>query len=135
MKWQVLWVMFFVGCINKATNLGATPTTVGVNAGIVFVDRSDYICWPIEKLGPINQGDEIISINTSCECVNASVIQYKKNEAENATAILFSFFPTQEALDRPSNLSVIVTGTTRSGKQLQFALNFLHTSQVNDPNQ
>ncbi len=80
--------------------ISLAPKLKTVDAGVVFSDRSSYLCLPLDQVG-LNASANIVSISASCKCVLPSIIQVKlprnrsDDDLSNQTgkAILLRFVP------------------------------------------
>lgn len=99
-----------------------------VEAGVILSNRASYLCWPAERLG-IPAEDEIVSLETSCECVEAKVVYYLDPTSQTRRAISLDFIPDDDgdAPSRPANLSVKTSVHLASGNRREFEIGLLHT--------
>lgn len=92
-----LLVVFLVsGCQSKATASAALSNTIAdrleFDAGVIFADESNYLCIPFERLKLV-PSTQIVSIETSCECVRGSVVSYVTPNQTTAYAVRLDFVP------------------------------------------
>jgi hypothetical protein len=99
-----------------------------IDAGIIFSDRSNYLCIPIERLG-LDPSEEIVSVRASCDCVTVEVVEYAGSLSRFDKAIFVTFLPELEhgqSMDVGSvSLGVIIDLRTAGSEQSSFVLNFL----------
>lgn len=81
-----------------------------IDAGIIFANKANYLCFPFEKLG-LTVDTEVTTIETSCECVQASVLSNNFGSVNYDQAILLEFKPEATAVPETAavDLGVIVT--------------------------
>jgi hypothetical protein len=111
-------------------------TSRTIDAGIVLADRAGYFCLPLEQIG-LPPDAEIVSLQSSCECVRPRLVQYVQDRQRIGQAILLEYVPEVSAadtslLDSPRefeavHLSVIVEVVLSDGVKHDFVLNLLHT--------
>ena len=77
-----------------------------IDVGIVFAAEPNYFCIPLQRLGVSNPGD-VISVKSSCDCIRASIVSYKRTSNETKSALRVDFVQTNSNPD-PSNLGVQV---------------------------
>ena len=84
------------GCRVSTTTAGATSNAqadrMEFDAGVIFAGESNYLCIPFERLG-LAFSTQITSIETSCECVQGSVVSYLTPNKATAQAIRLDFAP------------------------------------------
>lgn len=68
----------------------SSATRTEVDAGIILADRESYLCLSFERLG-LAEGDVVMSVNSSCECVQPSVVCYRSHQGREANAVLLQF--------------------------------------------
>lgn len=69
---------------------GTSDNRLEFDAGIIFDDESTYLCISFERLG-IAPSSQIVSIETSCECMQGSVVSYLAPNQEEAYAVRLDF--------------------------------------------
>jgi hypothetical protein len=116
----------------------ATPGAIGrtIDAGIVLADRAGYFCLPLEQVG-LPPDAEIVSLESSCECVQPRMVQYVAGRQRVGQAILLEYVPevSSAEVDRkisqsevqPTNLGVIVEIGLADGTKYDFTVKLLHT--------
>jgi hypothetical protein len=122
-----------------------------IDAGVVFADQESYLCFPLKQLG-IEEYLSTSRVESSCDCVEATVVHYLDPAGSRCPALLLRFRQesvTQEGesdelnggqevhgklesgLDSlavtPVNLGVDVTIDLESGRRVHSTVNFLHT--------
>ena len=130
-----------VGCAGEAVsassdglvgarNLSELATPIAIDAGVVFADQSSYMCWPLARFG-IATDDRVVSVNTSCECTQASIVDYQlsTNECAQALRVEFVAEPVNAAGSPPAHLAVEVTMLLASGQSKSLTVELLLTSQ------
>jgi hypothetical protein len=126
--------------IGEQAVVESSVTRTEIEAGIVFADRESYLCLSFERLG-LADGDVVTSVNSSCECVQPSVVSYRSPRGQNAHAVLLRFVeedsknspqtelePSDFAVSTPVNLGVLIDVKLADGSDKQFTVNLLHTS-------
>lgn len=106
-----------------------SPDQSMIDAGIVFADEASYLCVPLSRLG-ISDSDEVLSVQTSCECTRPSVVQFDESPSKTARALRIDFRPepsTSDSKHAPSNLAVKVTLRFTGGRTTVVTIQFLHT--------
>jgi len=119
---------------NSATEFvaGESNTSVGciIDAGIVFADEASYLCVPLSRLG-IADADEVLSVDTSCDCSRPSIVHFDESPSKTARALRIDFIPepvTARSKHATSNLSVVVTLRLREGRTTvaKIKIKFVH---------
>jgi hypothetical protein len=136
-------VVAAVGCDAGSLAAGSTATTEGsletalqekpsaIDLGVVLADRAGYFCLPIEQLG-FSATDTLISVKSSCECIQPRLVEYVGSDGSPKPAILFEYVDESVGSGgkfdpQPMNLGVIITVELASGKTYGFTVNLLHT--------
>jgi hypothetical protein len=124
---------------EHVSRTGAISRTI--DAGIVLADKAGYFCLPIEPVG-LPPDAEIVSLKSSCECVQPSLVRYLADRQRMGQAILLEYLSEMPhtGVDRedsasevrPANLGVIIQVGLADGKIHDFTVILLHT--VLDPN-
>lgn len=128
----VLLLFLVVGCHESDQNGGDTQRPANVDAGIIFEDSSNYLCWPLSKLGILESPEEISSVTTSCDCIHGTIVAYHFSDDEIAYAVLLEFSPEKDvARPQPvSNLRVIMRVELKSGSNREFTVSLLSTHRL-----
>jgi len=108
-------LLFSSGCeVSNATSLvgktEAGPAHAEIDAGVIFGDRSSYLCIPLSRFGIASSG-EIESLDSSCECVKPTLVHYSDTAATVADGLLLEFVAEDHASDstpQPMHLAVDV---------------------------
>ena len=74
--------------LDSERNTSGNPTVV--DAGIVLLDRDGYLCVPLQRLG-ISANSELGSVTSSCQCVQAEIINYAVGRGQTSRALLLTF--------------------------------------------
>ena len=74
--------------LDSERNTSGNPTVVDV--GIVLLDRDGYLCVPLQRLG-ISANSELASVTSSCQCVQAEIINYAVGRGQTSRALLLTF--------------------------------------------
>ncbi len=136
----VVLMLAAVGCEGrlKATDSDVALVAVGntsvpkIDAGVVFADRSGYLCLPLQRVG-LEARAEVVSLSSSCECVQPRLVEYKVLGEATARGVLLEFVaePTSGESSGTSNvtadLSVIIEATLADGAKHTFTVDLLHT--------
>jgi hypothetical protein len=112
--------------LSKQSGGGSDSPPI-IDAGIIFADRSNYLCVPIERLG-VHPSAEIVSVSTSCECVQAKMVSYSIDSVKQLRAILFEFnsdSPVNEAKNQSTNhlrieVTLLLADSSSHRRKLQF---------------
>lgn len=126
-------VCFSSGCeVSDATpSVGKTAVdaaTREIDAGVIFCDRSSYLCIPLSRFGPSSSQD-IESLVSSCECVKPSLVRYSDSSITTADGPVFGFIADETFPDttpQPVRLAVEVLLTMVGGEVPTVTVNFLH---------
>ena len=113
-----------------------TPSQCVIDAGIVFADEAKYLCVPLTQLG-IADSDEVLSVNTSCECTHVSIVQFGKSSTTTARALRIDFrseTATSDSKQALSNLAVKVTLQLSNGHTAVATIQFLHAVKEKEGN-
>jgi hypothetical protein len=112
-------------------------TSRTIDAGIVLADRAGYFCLPLEQIG-LPPDAEIVSLQSSCECVRPRLVQYVADRQRIGQAILLEYIPevSSAGVDRevsaseiqPANLGVVVEVGLAGGTSYDFNFNFLYVA-------
>jgi hypothetical protein len=131
------------GCSNLAsggdgksasTTSSKLPSVQSVlDAGVVFSDRTSYLCWPFDAIG-LEEGNEVQSIQSSCDCVQASVIDYPKvgNSLGRGLLIEFKAETHRKSKEVPAALGVVLTLQLANGSERVVTVNLLHTNSLSE---
>lgn len=124
---------------------------IAIDAGVVFADQESYLCFPLKQLG-VEEHLSTNRVESSCECVEATIVHYLDPTVGRCPALLLRFRQesvVQEAVSgelsetrevrrnpdkgfesapiTPVNLGVDVTIDLENGRQVNYTVNFLHT--------
>jgi hypothetical protein len=115
---------------------GTTESPIVVEAGVIFADRESYLCLPFERLC-LPVATSVVSVASSCECVEPQVVAYRTQHGECAKAVLLRFVKEDiEVIDPDAfsstpivaaSLGVLVDVTLADGSTRSFKVNLLHT--------
>lgn len=126
-------LLFSSGCgvSNATSSVGKTEVDAAaleIDAGVIFSDRSSYLCIPLSRFG-LSSSDDIETIVSSCECVKPSLVRYSDSSTTTADGVLFEFIPDEASPDmtpQPMHLAVEVKLTMVGGLTRTVTVNFLH---------
>jgi len=122
--WLPLLLMF--GCERiegrpMDTLLVASPKTkwpsqdkMVVDLGILFADREQILCFPVEKLG-ITRADQIRSIVSSCDCISVTTREYTEPDGQTAVALELLHAKTTFGQEPAMRLAVQLAMETTKG--------------------
>lgn len=105
---------------------------VTVEAGVVLGDRAGYLCLPFADLG-LERRAEVVDLESSCECVHPSLVDYAEVDGQRRPAVLLEFVPesdgdsTDHSELRAARMGVFVEATLASGQVYRFTVDLLHT--------
>ena len=130
------------GCVQHSLSAPVRLATakrsaeeVTVEAGIVLGDRAGYLCLPFAELG-LDEGAEVVGLESSCECVIPSLVDYAELDGQRRPAVLLEFvkgpdaYSTDPSEPRAARLGVIVEATLAGGHVHRFKVDLLHTIAV-----
>ncbi len=123
-----------IGC-EQPKHTSTVENSRVIDAGIVFADKSNYICWPLEVLGIDVSPDQVNLIRTSCECVHGTIVAYQKSNNELGYAMILEFSPEKEKPDnntQVARLEIIVTVELTSGLTEDFTVLVLSTNRISN---
>ena len=102
-----------------------------IDLGVIFYDEASYVCFPFDRVGLIAR-DEITKLKTSCECVRASVVEYRRPNSSDGKAIRLDLVPENPSkpAEDPINLGVIVYFELATGERKSFTAKLLQTQTV-----
>ena len=137
--------MLLLGCSAKLDTFGElkensqlasvraiSPKPKVINAGIVFLDESSYLCMPTSHFG-IEESDDILSVQTSCDCTVASIVLYKESKTKISRSLRIDFKPESSPATSnvsPVNLEIKITLKHSEASTTEVAINLLHTTRV-----
>jgi hypothetical protein len=104
-----------------------------VDAGVVFTDRSSYLCFPLERFG-LERADEVLSVASTCDCIRPQLVEYLTAEKSSDRAVLLEFKHNESSKksgysDRlPAKLGVTIELKLSDGRLRSLALRLLLTS-------
>jgi hypothetical protein len=108
-----------------------TNTPITVDVGIIFSDRSNYLCLPTERLG-VSRSAKIVSVSTSCQCVQARVVEIGYGQIDESLAILFEFVAATVTSNQKDNtasqLDIEVSLRLADGSSHGFSLRVLEVN-------
>ena len=113
-----------------------------VVAGVMFVDESSYLCFPLSRFGVASARD-VVSVDSSCDCAEGSLLAFRDVRGDSVDALRIDFIPEKkvEGGDRDrsrdgsgdgkaASLMVELTLQLRSGGPKTVTVEFLHTTRV-----
>lgn len=103
-----------------------------IDAGIVFANQSSYICVPLAQIG-VMHSDDVISVKSSCECVQPLIVEYLEAPAKVGRALRVDFIPELShsiAPTAPAKLAVEIILELDGGSKKTASIKFLHTTMV-----
>lgn len=101
---------------------------VEFDAGVVYADQASYQCVSFDRLGLENEKDLHV-INTSCECIDASIVEVPVNQHQRVDAILLNFTPTPDGYSAEKTmerLAVSITLGNDTNQEIELLVNLLH---------
>ena len=120
---------------NLASQTGSSQSTT-IEAGVVLANRSGYLCLPLEQVG-LSPDTSILSLHSSCECIQPSLVEYHNGPETTAQAILLEYIDESagahsDLLPSESNrsvadLGVVVEATLADGSLHGFTVNVLQS--------
>ena len=84
--------------LKIGTTVVASPFGRRIDAGVVLADRESYLLIPVEKLPgfPASTGHADIRLSTSCECVEADLLEYTTATGQTAQELELRFRPSHD---------------------------------------
>ncbi len=116
----------------KSTSVTTVDAHYIIDAGVLLADQPSYLCVPLGRLG-ISSTDEVIAVNSSCECTEPSIVVYRETQSQLARALRVDILPEPKASDSesvPASLAVEVTLELAGGRSTTATIQFLHTTLV-----
>lgn len=125
------------GCGGNRETQSAKPTFGSsprpdstIEAGVVFLSTENYLCYPLSRFG-IQQPADIVSIDTSCECLVADVVQFASVSDNSDNGLMLKFLAdSSESEPRTYSLAARVTLHLRDQTQKEITVRFLHTLMI-----
>ncbi len=120
------------GSVAVESDTSASNATIVIDGGIVFADEASYMCVPLSRMG-IGELDEVLSVKSSCECADPTIVRFEEASRNVARALHLKFAPELAMLNAgvaPSNLGVVIKLELSSGRTASATIQFLHTKQV-----
>jgi len=113
-----------------ANSIAGKSTTI--DAGVVLHERPGYLCLPLEQVG-LKADDAIVSVASSCECIEPRLVQYVSPGGLHKPAILLDYLAEPAGIaspirPQPMNLNVVITVELVKGKTHDFTVNLMHTT-------
>ncbi len=143
--WVTTWIstLYLLGCAPASSQprrmeiaVNAEPTAAlssTIEAGVVFGDEAKYHCIPLSRLG-VSDSDQLISVKSSCECVNPAIVEFRETTTKVARALRIDFVSDpmpSGSVAAPVNLSVDVTFELSDGSVKTASIKFLLTTIAN----
>ncbi len=126
-------LLFCSGCdVSKTTpSIAETeinPSHCEIDVGVVFRDRSSYLCLPFSRFG-LSSSEDIKRVETSCECVKASLVRFSESSTIAADGLLFEFISDEQSHETtlPQQLAIEVLLTMVNGETRPLTLSLLHS--------
>jgi len=129
--------------ISSGTQSGnESNTPLKFDLGIVDRERGGYFCMPLSRL-PLDWSDEIVSINTSCQCTIAKVVEYLRTDGAIKKALIIEIASSSVDIDgqslfttatlnphvnRAARLAVEVDVVSVSGKTFRITTEFVQSA-------
>ncbi len=123
-------LLLLPGTLQRIKVNTTSNRTLEIDAGIIFRDRSSYQCFFLSDLGLADENDLQI-LNSSCDCLHATLVQVPVSQQQLARAILLEFRsePIEpSSRDLNGSLAVILNMKSRSNESIEVVVKFLHTS-------
>jgi len=118
--------------LPPANSIAGKSTVIDV--GVVLHERPGYLCLPLEHVG-LKADDAIVSVASSCECIEPRLVQYVGSYGASKPAIFLEYAEKSEdsgskTFPQPMNLSVAISVELPSGKTHDFTVKLLHAALV-----
>ena len=105
---------------------------IQVDLGIIFDDEEVYACFPLARFN-LDSNDSIESVNSSCDCVSLSLLDYLDSKTDTKRALRIDVSPWVDPGDgTPLNLGVVCKILLSDGDSREFTICFLQTSRHPD---
>ena len=116
---------------------GTDAEACSIDAGIILAGQSSYLCWPLTQLGidEVTAASDIVSLETSCACVRASLVAYYDSPSRVLHALRLDFTPESTTTGeevRPAHLAVEVTLKLASGALHTLTVKVLETQACSE---
>lgn len=114
---------------SKSADLGdeVGQSPLGIDAGIIFLGTETYQCFPLERFH-LTSPEQIASIETSCECLSAQIVQYVDGSGIARPGLKISFLDDSEELPRQGfSMAGRITIYLEDLSTRELTVNFLHT--------
>ena len=129
-------ILFSPGCDLSPATESITKTEndskpIEIDVGVVFNDRTSYICIPVSWLDQEDRAD-IVDVTSSCDCIRPTLVRYKANGGETATGVQCEFIPDDRAdaaIGQSIALAIAITCHYSDGTNQAITISFL-SSQV-----
>ena len=93
------------------------------DAGVVFTDRENYVCFPLEQLGLGNE-TKPLSFTSSCECLRLSVRSFRDVDNEEFRSLEIYFPQNDKVSDEPVSVSHLAVACTATSLEPQKVVPF-----------
>ncbi|MCY3010105.1 MAG: hypothetical protein NTY42_09715 [Planctomycetota bacterium] len=108
-----------------------SQTGLTIDAGVLFLDESAYLCVPFQQLG-IDDSSRIESLISSCDCVRPSWVQYLSTAGKRKSAVRLDFDAAKSFEGQSRSYSLAVRTKIRfvNGSQQSFDVCFVHSPPI-----
>lgn len=113
---------------SKNNSFGSTfEANSTIEAGVVFFGTETYQCFPLSRFG-IDQPSDISSIETSCECLTASIVQFGSGSGDADFGLMLKFLDDTDGTEtRSFSLAARVILHLKDQSKQEIEVRFLHT--------
>ncbi len=104
----------------------AASAPVVVEAGIIFANEDNYLCVPLSRFG-IADSEEVLSVETSCECTQPSIITYKESPQQELRGLRIDIEPETNSTQFRSSALAVAVKIHLEKRTALATVRFLHT--------
>lgn len=102
-------------------------TNSTIEAGVIFFGTETYQCFPLSRFG-IEQPSDISSIETSCECLTASIVQFGSGSGDADFGLMLKFLDDTDGTEtRSFSLAARVILHLKDQSKKEIEVRFLYT--------
>jgi hypothetical protein len=131
---SIVSLLYSSGCDLSPATESMTKTEIDwkpieIDVGVIFNERTSYICIPVSWLGEEN-GADIVDVTSSCECIRPTLVRYKAIGGETTAGVQCEFIPddhTDAAIDQSMALAISITCHFSDGTNQVITINFVST--------
>jgi hypothetical protein len=128
--------MTFGGCSYRAeaetaaqrTSFNSsTPRDTVLDIGVILRGRPTYVCYPLTRFR-IDDPDDLVAIETSCECVQAETETYISAGGAEVAGLMLRFAATQKQSEASSLWTEVIL-RRKNASDVPLSVRFLLTGE------